>query len=107
MIDEETGYIPRPRRDLQAGQRIESMKALLAEKYDAVFCRHQRAAWRDLDVPRSREAAANIHIGIDWLASVSFGHITSIGKRVIVLGGGNTAMDCCRSSARLGGGTSR
>ena len=53
--------------------------------------------------PGRKEAAANIHIGIDWLSSVSFGHIDKIGKRVIVLGGGNTAMDCCRSSKRLGG----
>jgi len=58
---------------------------------------------RDLDIPGRKEAAANIHIGIDWLSSVSFGHIDKIGKRVIVLGGGNTAMDCCRSSKRLGG----
>jgi ferredoxin len=58
---------------------------------------------RDLDIPGRKEAAKNIHIGIDWLSSVSFGHVTSIGKRVIVLGGGNTAMDCCRSSRRLGG----
>ena len=58
---------------------------------------------RDLDIPGRKEAAANIHIGIDWLSSVSFGHIDKIGKRVIVLGGGNTAMDCCRSSRRLGG----
>ena len=53
--------------------------------------------------PGSKEAAANIHIGIDWLSSVSFGHTTKIGKRVVVLGGGNTAMDCCRSAKRLGG----
>ena len=58
---------------------------------------------RDLDVPGRKEAAANIHIGLDWLSSVSFGHITKIGKRVIVLGGGNTAMDCCRTARRLGG----
>jgi len=58
---------------------------------------------RDLDLPGRKEAAKNIHIGIDWLSSVSFGHIDRIGKRVIVLGGGNTAMDCCRSSRRLGG----
>src|SRR6185312_3154136 len=57
----------------------------------------------DLDIPGRQEAAANIHIGIDWLSSVSFGHVTRIGKRVVVLGGGNTAMDCCRSSKRLGG----
>ncbi|UUZ49781.1 FAD-dependent oxidoreductase [Massilia sp. B-10] len=58
---------------------------------------------RDLALPGRSEAAANIHIGIDWLASVSFGHVQRIGKRVIVLGGGNTAMDCCRSAKRLGG----
>src|SRR5262249_30179508 len=57
----------------------------------------------DLEIPGRTEAAANIHIGIDWLSSVSFGHTTSIGKRVVVLGGGNTAMDCCRTSRRLGG----
>src|SRR5947207_1316167 len=63
--------------------------------------------WREAragrDLPGRQDAKANIHIGIDWLASVSFGHIDSIGRRVIVLGGGNTAMDCCRSSRRLGG----
>ena len=53
--------------------------------------------------PRPPGSRGNIHIGIDWLSSVSFGHIDKIGKRVIVLGGGNTAMDCCRSSRRLGG----
>src|SRR5206468_5576320 len=57
----------------------------------------------DLDIPGRQEAAKNIHIGIDWLSSVSFGHTSKIGKRVIVLGGGNTAMDCCRTSRRLGG----
>ncbi len=58
---------------------------------------------RDLDIPGRKEGAKNIHIGIDWLSSVSFGHTTKIGKRVIVLGGGNTAMDCCRTSRRMGG----
>ncbi len=103
VIDEETGYILDLGVTFKSGQRIESMKALLAEKYDAVFVGCGAPRGRDLDVPGRKEAAANIHIGIDWLASVSFGHITSIGKRVIVLGGGNTAMDCCRSSKRLGG----
>src|SRR5205085_6293523 len=58
---------------------------------------------RDLDVPVRKEGSKNIHIGIDWLSSVSFGHTTKIGKKVIVLGGGNTAMDCCRTSKRIGG----
>ena len=82
---------------------IDSLKALLAEDYDAIFVGSGAPRGRDLDIPGRTEAAANIHIGIDWLSSVSFGHVDKIGKRVIVLGGGNTAMDCCRTSRRLGG----
>jgi NADPH-dependent glutamate synthase beta subunit-like oxidoreductase len=103
VIDEEVGYVLDLGIDFRPGQRIDSMKALLAEKYDAVFVGSGAPRGRDLDIPGRREAAKNIHIGIDWLSSVSFGHISKIGKRVIVLGGGNTAMDCCRSSRRLGG----
>ena len=103
VIDEETGYILDLGVTFKSGQRIDSMNALLAENYDAVFVGCGAPRGRDLDLPGRNEAAANIHIGIDWLASVSFGHITKIGRRVIVLGGGNTAMDCCRSSRRLGG----
>jgi len=79
------------------------MKALMAEGYDAIFVGSGAPRGRDLDIPGRQEGAKNIHIGIDWLSSVSFGHTTKIGKRVIVLGGGNTAMDCCRTSRRLGG----
>jgi len=79
------------------------MRTLLEGGWDAVFVGSGAPRGRDLDLPGRREAAAHIHIGIDWLSSVSFGHVTAIGKRVIVLGGGNTAMDCCRSSRRLGG----
>ena len=89
--------------EFRGGTRIDSLKALLAEGWDAVFVGSGAPRGRDLEIPGRKEAAANIHIGIDWLSSVSFGHITKIGKRVIVLGGGNTAMDCCRSSRRLGG----
>lgn len=103
VIDEETGYILDLGVTFNSGQRIDSMNALLAQNYDAVFVGCGAPRGRDLDLPGRKEAAANIHIGIDWLASVSFGHITTIGRRVIVLGGGNTAMDCCRSSRRLGG----
>ncbi|HXV08433.1 MAG TPA: FAD-dependent oxidoreductase [Burkholderiales bacterium] len=103
VIDEEVGYIIDLGVDFRPGQRVDSLAALLAEGYDAVFIGSGAPRGRDLDIPGRREAAANIHIGIDWLASVSFGHISRIGKRVIVLGGGNTAMDCCRSSRRLGG----
>jgi len=103
VIDEETGYILDLGVDFRAGTRIDSMKALLAEGWDAIFVGSGAPRGRDLDIPGRSEAAANIHIGIDWLSSVSFGHIDKIGKRVVVLGGGNTAMDCCRSARRLGG----
>jgi len=103
VIDEEVGYVLGLGIELRAGHRIDSLKALLAEGYDAVFVGSGAPRGRDLDIPGRKEAAAHIHIGIDWLASVAFGHITTIGRRVVVLGGGNTAMDCCRSSRRLGG----
>ncbi|MFZ3322761.1 MAG: FAD-dependent oxidoreductase [Usitatibacter sp.] len=103
VIDEEVGYILGLGIEFRGGHRIDSLKKLLAEGFDAVFIGSGAPRGRDLDIPGRKEAAANIHIGIDWLSSVSFGHITKIGKRVIVLGGGNTAMDCCRSSRRLGG----
>jgi len=102
VIDEEVGYILGLGVEFRAGQRVDSMKALLAEDFDAVFVGCGAPRGRDLQAPGRSEAAADIHIGIDWLASVSFGHVTSIKKRVIVLGGGNTAMDCCRSARRLG-----
>jgi len=104
VIDEEVGYIlDIGNVELKSGKTIDSLKSVLAENYDAVFVGTGAPRGRDLDAPGRKEAAANIHIGIDWLNSVSFGHTTKIGKRVIVLGGGNTAMDCCRSSKRLGG----
>ncbi len=103
VIDEEVGYVFDCGVRFEGNRRIDSLKALLAEGWDAVFVGTGAPRGRDLDVPGRKEAAANIHIGIDWLSSVSFGHISSIGKRVIVLGGGNTAMDCCRSARRLGG----
>jgi formate dehydrogenase beta subunit len=104
VIDEEVEYIlDRGFVELRFGTRIESMKQLLSEKFDAVFVGSGAPRGRDLDIPGRQEAAKNIHIGIDWLSNVSFGHTEKIGKRVIVLGGGNTAMDCCRTSRRLGG----
>ncbi len=107
VIDEETGYVLKLGVEFRAGTRIESMKALLADEtnggWDAVFVGSGAPRGRDLSLPGRAEAAKHIHIGIDWLSSVSFGHVTRIAKRVIVLGGGNTAMDCCRSAKRLGG----
>jgi NADPH-dependent glutamate synthase beta subunit-like oxidoreductase len=103
VIDEECGYVLDLGVEFRAGHRIESMKAMLDQGFDAVFVGSGAPRGRDLDIPGRQEGAAQIHIGIDWLASVSFGHVTSVGQRVIVLGGGNTAMDCCRSAKRLGG----
>ena len=103
VIDEETGYVLNLGVDFRGGQRVDSMNELLAQGFDALFVGCGAPRGRDLQLPGRTEAAAQIHIGIDWLASVSFGHVTRIGKRVIVLGGGNTAMDCCRSARRLGG----
>ncbi len=103
VIDEEVGYILHQGVEFHGGHRIGSMKALLTEPWDAVFVGCGAPRGRDLHIPGRQDAAAgSIHVGIDWLASVSFGHVTSVKKRVIVLGGGNTAMDCCRSARRLG-----
>ena len=103
VIDEEVNYILNIGVNFVGGKRIDSLKQILTEKYDAIFVCTGAPRGRDLEIPGRKEAAKNIHIGIDWLNSVSFGHVDKIGKRVIVLGGGNTAMDCCRSSKRLGG----
>ncbi len=103
VIDEEVGYILDLDVEFIGGRRIDSLKSLLSEKHDVVFVGCGAPRGRDLELPGRQEAAAQIHIGIDWLSSVSFGHIEKVGKRVIVLGGGNTAMDCCRSARRLGG----
>jgi formate dehydrogenase beta subunit len=103
VIDEEVGYALSTGGTFVASRRIDSLKAMLGEGFDAIFVGCGAPRGRDLDAPGRREAAKNIHIGIDWLASVSFGHTHSIGRRVVVLGGGNTAMDCCRTALRLGG----
>ena len=102
VIDEECDFILNLGVTFRSGQRVESMKALMGEGWDAIFVGCGAPRGRDLVIDGRQEAANDIHIGIDWLASVSFGHITSVKKRVIVLGGGNTAMDCCRSARRLG-----
>lgn len=82
---------------------VNSMATMLTMGYDAIFVGTGAPRGRDLDLPGRREGDAAIHVGIDWLAGVIFGHVHRIGRRVLVLGGGNTAMDCCRTARRLGG----
>jgi len=101
VIDEEVGYVLGLGVDTRFGRPIESLRALLEDGYDAIFVGTGAPRGQDLAIP-GRDAA-HIHVGLDWLASVSFGHVRQIGRRVIVLGGGNTAMDCCRTARRLGG----
>lgn len=83
---------------------VQSLKDILSKDYDAVFVGTGAPKGKDLpDLPGRWDAKENIHIGIQWLANVAFEHTAKIGKKVIVVGGGNTAMDCCRTSRRLGG----
>ncbi|WP_454621958.1 FAD-dependent oxidoreductase [Bradyrhizobium cenepequi] len=103
VIDEEVGYIVDLSVDVRGDTRINSLKALLAEGWDAVFIGAGAPRGQDLDIPGRREGATNIHIGVEWLANIWFQHIHRVGKRVVVIGGGNTAMDCARSARRLGG----
>lgn len=103
VIDEECGYITGSGDVVVHQARVNSLKEVLGKGFDAIYVGTGAPRGRALDLPGRAEGAANIHVGIDWLASVSFGHVTAIGKRVIVLGGGNTAMDCCRTARRLGG----
>ena len=104
VLDEEVNYILDLGIHTHFKQYVSSLKDVLAQDYDAVFVGTGAPRGRDLpNLPGRQEGADNIHIGINWLASVAFEHIHKIGKRVIVLGGGNTAMDCCRTSRRLGG----
>ena len=104
VLDEEVNYILDLGISAFFNTYVSSLKEILEKDYDAVFVGTGAPRGKDLPKLAGRwEAAANIHIGINWLASVAFGHIEKIGKKVIVVGGGNTAMDCCRTSRRLGG----
>lgn len=102
VLNEEINAIVDMGADLRLNHPIESMKSLLAEGYDAVFVGTGAPKGKELKLPGREEATANIHIGITWLESVAFGHLDAIGKRVLIIGVGNTAMDCCRTSLRLG-----
>jgi formate dehydrogenase beta subunit len=101
VLDEEIGYILDMGADLRLGQRIDSMQALIDQGYDAIFVGTGAPKGKNLEIP-GRYDSARIHIGIEWLESVAFDHIDSIGERVLIIGVGNTAMDCCRTSLRLG-----
>ena len=103
VINEEVGIILDMGVETRFGHEVTSLRAVLDEDFDAVFVGTGAPRGKDLNIPGRQEAAKNIHIGIDWLTSIAFEHTKKIGKRVIVIGGGNTAMDCCRSAVRLGG----
>jgi formate dehydrogenase (NADP+) beta subunit len=103
VLEEELNYILDMGVNCRFGEEITSMKEMLNENYDAVFVGTGAPLGKHLDLPGYEEVKDNIHTGIEWLASVAFEHIDKVGKKVIVLGGGNTAMDCCRTSKRLGG----
>lgn len=103
VLDEEIDMILNMGVDIRYSTPVTSMKAFLDTGYDAVFVGTGAPKGKDLDIPGRDEAKANIHIGIDWLEAVAFGHIDKIGEKVLIIGVGNTAMDCCRTSRRLGG----
>jgi NADPH-dependent glutamate synthase beta subunit-like oxidoreductase/ferredoxin len=103
VLTHETSVILDMGVDIRYGSPVESLRELLGEGYDAVFVGVGAPRGKELDLPGRVEGGANIHIGIDWLESVAFGHVESIGGRVLIIGVGNTAMDCCRTSRRLGG----
>ncbi len=101
VLDEEIGYIVDMGVDVKMNHPIESMKDFLAEGFDAVFVGSGAPRGKNLEIP-GRYDSDNIYIGIDWLESVAFDHVKEIGKKVLIIGVGNTAMDCCRTSMRIG-----
>jgi NADPH-dependent glutamate synthase beta subunit-like oxidoreductase len=102
VLDQEIGDIVAMGAELRLGERIASMKKLLAEGYDAIFVGTGAPKGKELKLPGRYDDREHVHIGIEWLESVAFDHIKSIGRKVLIIGVGNTAMDCCRTSLRLG-----
>jgi len=102
VLEEEVNYILDMGITTHFNHFVDSMKDMLTKGYDAIFVGTGAPKGRNLNIPGREEADDHVHIGIEWLAGVAFEHIKTVGKRVIVLGGGNTAMDCCRTSKRIG-----
>jgi formate dehydrogenase beta subunit len=102
VLDEEVNAILNMDVDIRYNSPVESLKGLLDQGYDAVFVGTGAPRGKELELP-GRHETDQIYIGINWLESVAFGHITSIGEKVLIIGVGNTAMDCCRTARRLGG----
>ncbi|MDE0951952.1 MAG: FAD-dependent oxidoreductase [Halioglobus sp.] len=103
VLDEEVNYILSMGVAATFDVQVDSLKEILNKDYDAVFVGTGAPRGKGLNLPGLEDAMDNVYLGIDWLSSVAFEHTESIGRRVIVLGGGNTAMDCCRTSRRVGG----
>src|SRR5262245_21692945 len=102
VLEEEVDMILNMGVDIRYNSPITSLKALLSEGYDAIFVGTGAPRGKNLDIP-GRYDTDHIYIGIDWLEAVAFGHVTTIEERVLIIGVGNTAMDCCRTARRLGG----
>ena len=102
VLDEEIGMIVDMGVDLRTGSPVESMAALLEEGYDAIFVGTGAPKGKNLSIPGREDAPDNIHIGIEWLEGIAFDHIDTVGESVLIIGVGNTAMDCCRSALRIG-----
>ncbi len=102
VLDEECGYIIDMGATMKYGTPVESLKGLLGQGYDAIFVGTGAPKGKELDIPGRWDAPKQVHIGIEWLANVHFGHLERIEQRVLIIGVGNTAMDCCRTARRVG-----
>ncbi len=103
VLDEEIDAVLNLGVEIQYNTPVSSLKQLLSDGYDAVFVGSGAPIGRDLTIPGREQADGSVHVGLEWLANVAFEHITKINSRVLVIGGGNTAMDCCRTARRIGG----
>lgn len=102
VLDEECGYVIDMGATMRYNTPVTSLKALLDEGYDAVYVGSGAPKGKELDIPGRWDAPSQVHLGIEWLANVHFKHVERIDPRVVIIGVGNTAMDCCRTAKRLG-----